>query len=133
MKKMKMVKTSVILGRLAHILVVSSVILTSISCVAMKTGKTASSQANTQVTTPKPDPRDEETIRASAKHYINGQSIPGVGTAIGDVYILPDGGAFGGKVNCGIRWSSGAQMMFGNTITAKTPIRLVQSGSPATK
>ena len=77
--------------------------------------------------------RDRNTIRASAKHYTDGQAIPGVGTAIGDVYILPNGGCFGGEGTCGIHWSSGAQMMFGATISAQSPMSLVQPGSPATQ
>ena len=77
--------------------------------------------------------RDRNTIRASAKHYTDGQAIPGVGTAMGDVYILPDGGCFGGEGNCGIHWTSGAQSWFGNTVSAQSPIRLVQPGSPATQ
>lgn len=74
----------------------------------------------------------EDAIRSSAKRYTDGQSIPGVGTAIGDVYILPDGGCFGGK-GSGIHWTSGATTYFGNTVSAQSPLRLVQPGSPATK
>jgi tetratricopeptide (TPR) repeat protein len=73
-----------------------------------------------------------DAIRSSAKHYTDGQSIPGVGTAIGDVYILPDGGCFGDK-GSGIHWTTGATSYFGSTVSAQSPLRLVQPGSPATK
>jgi tetratricopeptide (TPR) repeat protein len=74
----------------------------------------------------------DAAIRASARHYTDGEAIPGVGTAMGDVYILPDGGCFGGP-GSGIHWSSGARMSFGSTISAQSPIRLVPAGSPATR
>lgn len=77
--------------------------------------------------------RVASAVVSSATHYTNGEVIPGVGTAMGDVYILPDGGCFGGKGNCGIRWTNGAQMWFGDTVSAQAPLRLVQARSPATK
>jgi hypothetical protein len=86
----------------------------------------ASTTANTM---PVP-PSDPST---PPKHYADGEAIPGVGWAIGDVYILPDGGCYGGGDSSGIRWNSGARMMFGNTISRFSPLHLVQAGSPATK
>ena len=74
----------------------------------------------------------EAASRSSAKHYTDGQPIPGVGTAIGSVYILPNGGCFGDP-GAGIHWASGARMYFGDTVSAQNPILLVQPGSPATK
>jgi hypothetical protein len=59
---------------------------------------------------------------ANAKHFTDGQSIPGVGTAIGDVYVLPDGRCYGGKSGSGIHFSNGATSIFGATITAQSPI-----------
>lgn len=67
------------------------------------------------------------------KHYANGEAIPGVGFAMGDVYVLPNGEAYGVGTNSGIHWSNGAMMFFGNTVTAKNGIRITQPGSPATK
>ncbi len=119
---------------LAGMFLVSTMALSLSGCATPQATASASRQRDTQqVTTATQDPRDKSTIRASAKHYTNGQVIPGVGTAMGDVYILPDGGCFGGEGKCGIRWMNGAQAWFGDTITAKSPIKLVQPGSPATR
>lgn len=74
----------------------------------------------------------ENTNRSSAKHYSDGEPIPGVGTAIGNVYILPNGGCFGDK-GAGIHWTSGAVAYFGDTVSSQNPMRLVQPGSPATQ
>jgi hypothetical protein len=65
--------------------------------------------------------REEEKIRATATHYTDGQEIPGVGTAMGDVYVLPDGGCFGGAGKCGIHYKSGARTYFGSSVTAVNP------------
>lgn len=83
--------------------------------------------------TPAPDMRNERAVRSSAKHYTNGQAIPDAGTAMGDIYILPDGGCYGGEGMCGIRWTNGGQMWFGDSVSAQRPLRVFEPGSPATK
>lgn len=82
---------------------------------------------------PDPEFREESMIRASTKHYTNAQKIPGVGTAVGDVYILPDGGCFGGAGKSGILYPNKNLMLFGKGVSAHNPLRLVEAGSPATK
>jgi len=67
-------------------------------------------------------PVQKTTIGSSAKHFTDGQAMPGIGTAIGDVYVLPDGGCYGGKAGSGIHWSNGAKMLFGTTISAQSPV-----------
>ena len=67
-------------------------------------------------------PVQKATTGASAKHFTDGQAMPGIGTAIGDVYVLPDGGCYGGKAGSGIHWSNGAKMIFGTTISAQSPV-----------
>jgi hypothetical protein len=67
-------------------------------------------------------PIQKSTIQSSAKHFTDGQAMPGIGTAIGDVYVLPDGGCYGGKAGSGIHWSNGAQMFFGTNISAQSPV-----------
>jgi hypothetical protein len=82
-----------------------------------------------------PDPEliDENSIRASAKHYTNAQKIPGVGTAVGDVYVLPNGGCFGGAGKSGILYPNKNLMLFGRGVSARNPLHLFEAGSPATK
>ena len=99
-------------------------------------GATSITNAQTETSKkkkPAPAKLDDATIRASARHYADRESIPGLGTAIGDVYILPNGGCFGEPGKSGVRMTNGATMYFGASITAQTPMRLVQAGSPATK
>jgi hypothetical protein len=64
----------------------------------------------------------KSTTGSTAKHFTDGQAMPGIGTAIGDVYVLPDGGCYGGKAGSGIHWSNGAKMIFGTTISAQSPV-----------
>jgi tetratricopeptide (TPR) repeat protein len=73
-----------------------------------------------------------DAARSSARHYSDGEPIPGVGTAIGNVYVLPNGGCFGDK-GAGIHWTSGAKMFFGDNVFAQNPMVLVRPGSPATQ
>ena len=126
-------KHMVLLTRLVILALFLSIILVLNSCAAQKSSSISSTQAKPNQSTTVVDTRDDNTIRSSAKHYTNGQEIPGVGTAMGDVYILPDGGCFGGEGECGIRWTNGAQALFGKTITPRSPIVLFKPGSPATK
>ena len=117
----------------AQILTSILLLTTAIGC-QTETGQRSYQPAVSPVAMPARDLKQEAAIRSSAKHYTDGQPIPGVGTAIGDVYILPDGRCFGGEGTCGIQWTSGSQMMFGADITARTPMwGLIQAGSPATK
>ena len=133
MKNMVTTKCQVMMIGLARVLLISAMVFGFSGCATREAERSISQQGNAQPRTQATDLRDESTIRSSAKHYTDGQAIPGVGTAIGDVYILPDGGCFGGAGKCGIRWANGAIWWFGDTISARTPLRCVQPGSPATK
>jgi hypothetical protein len=71
--------------------------------------------------------------RFPGKHYSNGEEIPGVGRAMGDVYILPNGGAYGIAKDSGIRLRGGSFMYFGDLGDPKNAILVTPAGSPATR
>jgi hypothetical protein len=82
-----------------------------------------------QGTTPTPPAVSEQQTTPSGppKHYTDGQEIPGVGRAIGDVYFLPSGQCYGEGSHCGIQWKSGSTMIFA---APEMQFQLLRPGSP---
>jgi len=62
-----------------------------------------------------------------ARHFSNGERIPGVGTAIGSIYVLPSGGVYPGSGGGGIHFSYGAIVHLSPSFTAQNPAPIISS------
>lgn len=103
-------------------------------CVGCETGNTyrgpvvnsSFPSGTSSIQSPAPAPAFDPA--APPKHYSDGEAIPDVGWAIGDIYVDSDGIGYGGP-SSGISYRGGARAM----LIPYERYRLVRPGSPTTQ